>query len=153
MMRILALGLTLTAAPLAIADSLPAQTLLERMTEATQELDYQGRFLYQLGGEVSTMEIRHAVIDGEQYQRFTHLDGRLVEVLRLGDELVCLHPNGTLTRGGLIDLGQRAVDERLGPLPQLGALIEGAQRERKAEGAHRGALAPVTAGDALGGRA
>ncbi len=98
MMRILALGLTLTAAPLAIADSLPAQTLLERMTEATQELDYQGRFLYQLGGEVSTMEIRHAVIDGEQYQRFTHLDGRLVEVLRLGDELVCLHPNGTLTR-------------------------------------------------------
>ena len=76
MMRILALGLTLTAAPLAIADSLPAQTLLERMTEATQELDYQGRFLYQLGGEVSTMEIRHAVIDGEQYQRFTHLDGR-----------------------------------------------------------------------------
>ena len=98
MMRILALGLTLTAAPLAIADSLPAQTLLERMTEATQELDYQGRFLYQQGGEVSTKEIRHPVIDGEQYQRFTHLDGRLVEVLRLGDELVCLHPNGTLTR-------------------------------------------------------
>ncbi|MCU5785310.1 MucB/RseB C-terminal domain-containing protein [Alloalcanivorax marinus] len=127
MMRILALGLTLTAAPLAIADSLPAQSLLERMTEATQELDYQGRFLYQLGGEVSTMEIRHAVIDGEQYQRFTHLDGRLVEVLRLGDELVCLHPNGTLTRIDDQDQGLLSFRQRLSSqIPdQYNVLVDG----------------------------
>ncbi|ASK33486.1 MucB/RseB C-terminal domain-containing protein [Alloalcanivorax mobilis] len=97
MIRLLALGLTLVT-PLAFAAASPAQTLLAEMAQASKGLDYQGRFLYQFGAEVSTMEVRHAVFDGEEYQRLTHLDGRLVEVLRLGDELVALHPNGTLTR-------------------------------------------------------
>lgn len=97
MMRILALGLTLIT-PLALAAPSPAQSLLADMAQASKGLEYQGRFLYQLGAEVSTMEVRHAMFGGQEYQRLTHLDGRLVEVLRLGDELVCLHPNGTLTR-------------------------------------------------------
>lgn len=97
MIRLLVLGVALVA-PLAYAAPSPAQALLAKMTQASRTLDYQGRFLYQFGAEVSTMEVSHALFDGQQYQRLTHLDGRLVEVLRLGDELVCLHPNGTLTR-------------------------------------------------------
>ncbi|HEX5677079.1 MAG TPA: MucB/RseB C-terminal domain-containing protein [Alcanivorax sp.] len=130
MMRILALGLTLAAplvAPVANAEPTPAQTLLEQMTEASRQLEYQGRFLYQLGGEVSTMELSHAVIDGKQYRRLTHLDGRLVEVLQLGDEVVCLHPNGTLTRINDNDTGLLAFRERLSSsIPeQYNVLVDG----------------------------
>lgn len=130
MMRILALGLALAtpvAAPVAIAESTPAQALLEEMTEASQQLEYQGRFLYQLGGEVSTMELSHAVIDGKRYQRLTHLDGRLVEVLQLGDEVVCLHPNGTLTRINDNDTGLLAFRDRLSlSIPeQYNVLVDG----------------------------
>ncbi|HAB08531.1 MAG TPA: nucleoside transporter [Alcanivorax sp.] len=130
MMRTLALGLALAAplaAPVAIADPTPAQALLEEMTEASQQLQYRGRFLYQLGGEVSTMELSHAVIDGKQYQRLTHLDGRLVEVLQLGDEVVCLHPNGTLTRINDNDTGLLAFRDRLSSsIPeQYNVLVDG----------------------------
>ncbi|MHA7918141.1 MucB/RseB C-terminal domain-containing protein [Alloalcanivorax xenomutans] len=105
MLRTLAFGLTLIAplpalllAPPASAQEAPAATLLQSMSEASRQLNYKGRFLYQFGAEVSTMEVSHAVFDDHQYQRLTHLDGRLVEVLRRGPELVCLHSNGTLTR-------------------------------------------------------
>ena len=130
MMRTLALGLALAAplaAPVAIAEPTPAQALLEEMTEASQQLQYRGRFLYQLGGEVSTMELSHAVIDGKQYQRLTHLDGRLVEVLQLGYEVVCLHPNGTLTRINDNDTGLLAFRDRLSSsIPeQYNVLVDG----------------------------
>ena len=130
MMRTLALGLALAAplaAPVAIAAPPPAQALLEEMTEASQQRQYRGRFLYQLGGEVSTMELSHAVIDGKQYQRLTHLDGRLVEVLQLGDEVVCLHPNGTLTRINDNDTGLLAFRDRLSSsIPeQYNVLVDG----------------------------
>lgn len=130
MMRILTLGLALAAplaAPVATADPTPAQALLEQMTEASRQLEYQGRFLYQLGGEVSTMELSHAVIDGKRYQRLTHLDGRLVEVLQLGDEVVCLHPNGTLTRINDNDTGLLAFRDRLSlSIPeQYNVLVDG----------------------------
>lgn len=99
MLRIFVLGLTLLVPLAAIAaDSSPGQTLLEQMAQASKGQDYEGRFLYQFGGEVSTIEVRHAVFDGQEYQRLTHLDGRISEVLRRGAELLCLHPNGSLTR-------------------------------------------------------
>lgn len=102
MLRILALGLTLLVPMAALAaDASPAQKaqkLLADMAQASKNLDYQGRFLYQFGGEVSTIEVRHAVFNGKIYQRLTHLDGRISEVLRRGNELLCLRPNGSLTR-------------------------------------------------------
>ena len=103
----------------ALANPSPAQDQLQSMAQANRSLDYTGRFLYQFGAEVSTMEVSHAVIGGREFQRLTHLDGRLVEVLRRGDEVVCLHPNGTLTRinrekGGPLALGDRIANVQIG---------------------------------------
>lgn len=98
MLRILVLGLALLVPFTALAASSPAQALLEKMAQASRNQNYQGRFLYQFGSQVSTIEVRHAVFDGKEYQRLTHLNGRLSEVLLRGNELLCLHPDGTLTR-------------------------------------------------------
>lgn len=117
MLRALAFSLTLCSpvvalSEVALANTSPAQDQLQSMAQANRSLNYTGRFLYQFGAEVSTMEVSHAVIGGREFQRLTHLDGRLVEVLRRGDEVVCLHPNGTLTRinrkqAGPLGLGVR----------------------------------------------
>ncbi|MCG8391703.1 MAG: MucB/RseB C-terminal domain-containing protein [Pseudomonadales bacterium] len=98
MLRVLSLFLILSSPLLALAEDSPAHSQLQAMAQANRSLNYTGRFLYQFGAEVSTMELSHAVIDGREYQRLTHLDGRMVEVLQRGDEVLCLHPDRTLTR-------------------------------------------------------
>ncbi|WP_111657111.1 MucB/RseB C-terminal domain-containing protein [Isoalcanivorax indicus] len=79
------------------SDSEP-RTLLAAMAEANRSLDYQGRFLYMHGNELSTMKVRHAVIDGHEYERLTHLDGQLAELIRRDDQVICIHPDRSITR-------------------------------------------------------
>lgn len=128
--RVLALSLTLLAPMAALAESSPAHDQLQAMSKANRSLEYSGRFLYQFGAEVSTMEVNHAVIDGREYQRLTHLDGRLVEVLRRGDEVICVHPDRSLTRmqngqGGPMALAQRLAED----VPaQYNILVDGDSR-------------------------
>jgi sigma-E factor negative regulatory protein RseB len=73
------------------------------------------------------MEVSHALIEGRQYQRLTHLDGRLVEVIRRGDEVLCLHPDRSLTRLSSKQMGPLALGDRLASdLPeQYNILIDG----------------------------
>ncbi|MZR62096.1 MucB/RseB C-terminal domain-containing protein [Alcanivorax sp. DP30] len=115
-LRALAFSLSLLAPLMAPAEESPAHAQLQAMSQANRSLEYSGRFLYQFGAEVSTMEVSHAVIDGHEYQRLTHLDGRLVEVLRRGDEVICVHPDRSLTRmrkgqAGPMALAQRLADD------------------------------------------
>ncbi|MDX1803119.1 MAG: MucB/RseB C-terminal domain-containing protein [Alcanivorax sp.] len=129
MLRTLALSLTLLSPLAAMADQ-SADTLLQNMAQASRSLDYQGRFLYQFGAEVSTMEVSHAVIDGREYQRLTHLDGSLVEVIRRGDEVLCLHPDRTLTRLENDEVGPFNLGDRLAhDVPeQYNVLVDGDSR-------------------------
>ncbi|MBU86159.1 MAG: nucleoside transporter [Alcanivorax sp.] len=66
-------------------------------------------------------------MEGRQYQRLTHLDGRLVEVIRRGDEVLCLHPDRSLTRLSSKQMGPLALGDRLASdLPeQYNILIDG----------------------------
>mgnify|MGYP003571174429 CR=1 FL=1 len=73
-------------------------SLLARMGEAMENTSYRGRFVYQHGAESSTLEIAHATIDGIEYERLTHLDGQLAELIRHGDQVICVHPDKTITR-------------------------------------------------------
>ena len=127
MLRVLALSLSLCTPLVALADDSSAHNQLQAMAEANRSLNYTGRFLYQFGAEISTMEVSHAVIDGRQYQRLTHLDGRLVEVIRRGDEVLCLHPDRSLTRLNSQQAGPLALGDRLASdLPeQYNILVDG----------------------------
>jgi sigma-E factor negative regulatory protein RseB len=76
--------------------------LLERAAKALQETNYQGRFTYEFGSTLETLEIVHVVKDGVEYERITHLNGPEREFLRNGRRHDCISAGGTLLRGGLV---------------------------------------------------
>lgn len=123
------LALAQQAAPTAQVVS-PPQSLLSSMAKAYRSLNYQGRFLYMYGNELSTLEVRHAVIDGTEFERLTHLDGPLAELIREGDEVICIHPDRSMTRlsvGAGESLARLSLHERLASnLPQqYNVLLDG----------------------------
>lgn len=87
--------------------------LLERASKALQEANYQGRFTYEFGSTLETLEIVHMVKDGVEYERITHLNGPEREFLRNGRRHDCISAGGALLRGSL--------------LPQAGGTISLAQ--------------------------
>jgi sigma-E factor negative regulatory protein RseB len=76
--------------------------LLEKASKALQEKNYQGRFTYEFGTTLETLEIVHAVKDGVEYERVSHLNGQEREFIRSGRHSNCVSPGGFLLRGGLI---------------------------------------------------
>lgn len=83
--------------------------LLERASKALQEKNYQGRFTYEFGNTLETLEIVHVVKDGVEYERITHLNGPEREFLRNGRKHDCITTGGFLLRGGLIPQATGAV--------------------------------------------
>lgn len=94
---LLVMVLTLLSFP-AAAETPAASRLLQNMADAVRGLDYRGRLLYMHGNSISTLELLHARIDGREHERLTQLDGQLAEVIRHGDQVVCVHADQTITR-------------------------------------------------------
>ncbi len=92
---------------------------LDRMHTALAELSYQGEFSYYHGGELASLSIAHAVVDGVRHERLVHLNGTPREVVRHGDTVTCvLHPGDRL-----IDLEQSVP---AGPFAQsYGRVLDG----------------------------
>lgn len=66
---------------------------LDRMHAALAERSYHGEFSYFHGGELASLSIAHAVVDGVRHERLVHLNGMPREVVRTGDKVTCvLHP-------------------------------------------------------------
>ena len=85
-----------------IADSETAtatpQALLERMGEAFKKQNYEGRFFYLNGDNVRSVKIVHGVFDGIERERLVHLDGPPAEIVRNGNDIVCIHNGETVDR-------------------------------------------------------
>jgi sigma-E factor negative regulatory protein RseB len=60
------------------------------MNRAFAELSYDGIFSYYSGQELATLRIVHMVVDGEQRERLVHLNGAPRQILRRGEEVVCM---------------------------------------------------------------
>ncbi|MCC5873713.1 MAG: MucB/RseB C-terminal domain-containing protein [Gammaproteobacteria bacterium] len=92
---------------------------LDRMHAALAELSYHGEFSYFHGGELASLSIAHAVVDGVRRERLVHLNGMPREVVRHGDKVTCvLHPGDRL-----IDLEQSVP---AGPFAQsYGRVLDG----------------------------
>ncbi|MEM7000687.1 MAG: MucB/RseB C-terminal domain-containing protein [Pseudomonadota bacterium] len=67
-----------------------AQALLERMTSAFLQEDYDGIFTYFNGDQLASLRVVHKVVDGQQRERLLHLDGAPREIVRKGEEVVCI---------------------------------------------------------------
>ena len=81
--------------PVVLADentSLQAQQLINSMSKATRELNYDGIFVYQRGSQMETMRLIHkADVDGE-HERMVSLTGNAREVIRDGKSVTCIFP-------------------------------------------------------------
>ena len=80
-------------------EELSVMGLLEKMAIANRELSYKGIFTYEHGGALKTIEVNHAVKDGMEYEKLTHLNGPVREVIRHGKRLDCQRVGDMLLRG------------------------------------------------------
>jgi sigma-E factor negative regulatory protein RseB len=83
--------------------------LLQRASTSLQEQNYSGRFTYEFGSTLETLEIVHIVKDGVEVERISHLNGARREFLSSGREKDCVSSGGILLRGGLISASGNAI--------------------------------------------
>ena len=95
-----------------------AIALLEKMAEASQNVNYSGTFVFQHGGQVETSRIAHFVNPaGGVLERLETLDGPAREVIRSNDQVTCYLPGNKLV---LIDpRGSRQFPVRLEQIKDL----------------------------------
>lgn len=82
------LGVTLLAALSTTQAGGPE--LLMRMNQAFAQASYDGIFTYYSGDEMTSLRVVHKVVDGVQQERLVHLNGAPREILRHGDEVLCI---------------------------------------------------------------
>lgn len=70
--------------------ALNAYQLMERMTDATEKLNYDGIFIYQRGAQIDSMRIVHKYDGQEERERLVSLSGAEREVIRGGNRVTCL---------------------------------------------------------------
>lgn len=98
------------AAPVSAQSNLDTvDDLLQRASTALQEKDYKGRFTYESGNILETVEIVHAVKNGVEYERIQHLNGKVREFVRSGRSQDCVTMGSFLLRGGLVSTRTGAV--------------------------------------------
>ncbi len=70
-----------------------AQTWLDRMTRAVEDLSYRGTFVHLLGAEAETLQIVHINDDGRISERIVSMDGVAREIIRREDQVQCILPD------------------------------------------------------------
>lgn len=81
---------------------------LADMNRAFNEVDYDGVFSFYNGSELGSLRIVHMVIDGEPHERLIHQNGAPREIVRRGEEVVCILMPGD-------DLLELSSDQPAGP--------------------------------------
>ena len=85
-------GLTaLSVSQLSCAEPLDPMRWFQRMSEAFAEQTYNGVFVYSHGNRMDSLRIVHAKVDGVERERIVRLDGNRFELIRNGDQLICVH--------------------------------------------------------------
>jgi len=83
------------------------------MSQAVEQLNYQGTFLHMHGGQVETLQIVHLNDDGRVSERILALDGVAREIIRYQDEVQCILPD----RRAVLLEERREVSPLLSALP------------------------------------
>ena len=70
-----------------------AQSWLDRMKRAVEDLSYQGTFVHLIGSEAETLQIVHLNDGGRVSERIVSMDGVGREIIRHEDEVQCILPD------------------------------------------------------------
>ena len=65
------------------------QALIDEMSKASRDLNYDGVFIYRLGNQMETMRIIHKAGDDGSYEKLMSLTGSPREVIRNKEEVKC----------------------------------------------------------------
>ena len=79
----------------ATAEQAP-EPLLQQISDAMHTLDYQGTLVRSVDGKLHTLRVAHRNQDGVSTEKLVTLDGEQREIVRVGNELVCLWPQRRL---------------------------------------------------------
>lgn len=73
-----------------------ARDWFDRMVQAAREQNYEGVLMYGNQRQWDAMSVRHALIDGQEYEHLEQLTGAPREQLRHGERVACRHnePSG-----------------------------------------------------------
>lgn len=95
MKQMLAAWMLLVAAMAAHAADAPDEAMvwLQRITNAAQQLNYSGSFIYQHGQQVETSRITHLKDASGEHEKLVTLDGRPRQIYRNNDEVYCFMPD------------------------------------------------------------
>lgn len=86
----LLLAFLLVQSSLARADGDDAGEWISKMRAAAAHESYRGVFMFSRGKMGSSMRVVHRFHQGEEQERLTQLDGEMGEILRRGNEVMCL---------------------------------------------------------------
>lgn len=76
-----------------IAWAADAWQMLDKAAQAARQLSYKGVYVYQSGGDMTSLQITHTNLGGPgEFSRVVVLDGAPREVLRQGDDAVIYRP-------------------------------------------------------------
>jgi sigma-E factor negative regulatory protein RseB len=75
------------------ASAQEAEAWLDRMSNAVEQLNYQGTFVHVIGGEAETLHVVHRNDAGSIGERILSLDGPSREIVRQQDEVQCILPD------------------------------------------------------------
>lgn len=113
---LLASVLLVPAAQAADTTAVGGLDLLRQVSDAWRAENFRGRFVYVRGNRMDSMQIVHAVFDGVEHERISHLDNSAVEIIRRGNDIICIHPDARITKLDAADAS--------GPFRQFAALDE-----------------------------
>ena len=91
MKRLVPLLVIVTVHSYALAQT--SAELINRMSEATKELDYEGIFVFNRGDKMDVMRILHKFDDGVEREKITSLTGHAREIIRNGQTVTCIFPD------------------------------------------------------------
>lgn len=94
------------------ADDVSPHALLEHMNDAVRMLDYEGRFVVQVGDRLDALYIVHRVDGGNERERVYSLTGSEREMVRDGQAVACPVPG----RDHRVNVGRRAHGRSFSPL-------------------------------------
>lgn len=84
--------------PQTAAAEAEALALLRSASEAWRNGNFRGRLVYVRGNRMDSMQVVHAVFDGIEHERISHLDDSATEIIRRGDDTVSVHSDRRMTQ-------------------------------------------------------
>lgn len=70
-----------------------ARQMINEMSRASRELNYDGIFVYRRGSRMDTMRLIHRAGNGTEMERMVSLTGHAREVIRDGEKVTCIFPD------------------------------------------------------------